>query len=81
MVGVLLRANKEGTLWQALYNEGITDAYDEVLSEAVKALGDDGIALVAQRYELDPDVIRAAVTNVEGSEYWAQRDSSPSSGM
>lgn len=59
LVGVLLRADKEGALWQALYDEGITDAYDESLSEAVKALGREGIATVAHRYELDLGVILA----------------------
>jgi hypothetical protein len=59
LVGVLLRADKEGALWQALSNEGITGKYDEALSCAVKALGDVGIADVAHRYELDPEAIRA----------------------
>jgi hypothetical protein len=64
LVGVLLRADKEGALWQALYNEGITDAYDAALSEAVKALGDEGIATVAHLYELDAEVIRAKIDAV-----------------
>jgi hypothetical protein len=59
IVGVLLRADKEGALWQALSNEGITGKYDGALSCAVKALGDVGIADVAHRYELDPEAIRA----------------------
>lgn len=59
LVGVLLRADKEGSLWQALYNEGITDAYDEALSRAVKALGEEGLTTVAHRYDLDLEAIRA----------------------
>ncbi|MBB5546585.1 hypothetical protein [Paraburkholderia fungorum] len=59
LVGVLLRADKEGGLWQALYNEGITDSYDAALAASLNALGDDGIADVAARYELDPERIRA----------------------
>ncbi|WP_425953220.1 hypothetical protein [Ralstonia pseudosolanacearum] len=65
LVGVLLRADKDGGLWQALYNEGITDAYDGALSDAVKALGEDGIAMVAHRYELDPESIRAKAEGME----------------
>lgn len=61
LVGVLLRADKEGALWQALYNEAITDAYDAALSDAVKALGDEGVATVAHLYELDVEVIRAKI--------------------
>jgi hypothetical protein len=78
LVGVLLRADNEGALWQALHNEGITDAYDVALSEAVKALGDDGVATVAHRYELDPEVVRA---KVEGSEQVSSSEPSPSPGM
>jgi hypothetical protein len=59
LVGVLLRADKEGALWQALCNAGITDKYDGALSDAVKALGDVGIADVAHRYQLDLEAIRA----------------------
>ncbi|MGF6604022.1 hypothetical protein P3T23_008777 [Paraburkholderia sp. GAS448] len=59
IVGVLMRADKEGALWQALCNEGITDSYDAALASAVKALGEAGIAEVALRAELDPDSIRA----------------------
>ncbi|MDR5799079.1 MULTISPECIES: hypothetical protein [Caballeronia] len=59
IVGVLIRADKEGTLTRALYNEGITDAYDEALGQAVQALGAEGIAMVAHRYELEPEVIHA----------------------
>lgn len=61
MVGVLLRLDKDGTLRQALDNEGMSDAYADVLLESVKVLGDEGVALVAHRYELDPAVIRAKV--------------------
>jgi len=78
IVGVLLRADKEGALWQALYNEGITDAFDAALSGAVKALGDDGIADVAHRYELDPEAVRA---KLDGSEHVEQRAISPPHGM
>lgn len=59
LIGVLMRADKEGALWQALFNEGITDSYDVALAGAVSALGEDGIADIALRYELDPDSIRA----------------------
>lgn len=59
LVGVLMRANKEGALWQALYNEGITDSYDAALSCAVRALGEEGIVDVATRYEVDPESLRA----------------------
>lgn len=59
LVGVLMRADKEGALWQALFNEGITDAYDAALKDAVEALGETGIADVALLYELDPNSIRA----------------------
>ncbi|KAF7962628.1 hypothetical protein AWV80_19410 [Cupriavidus sp. UYMU48A] len=59
LVGVLMRADKEGALWQALYNEGITDAYDAALKDAVEALGQTGVADVALLYELDPNSIRA----------------------
>ncbi|CAE6795605.1 hypothetical protein R70006_05058 [Paraburkholderia domus] len=65
LIGVLLRADKEGGIWQALYNEGITDAYNEALSEAVKALGEEGVASVAHRYELDPEVIRMKIDGAE----------------
>ncbi|WP_186214891.1 hypothetical protein [Burkholderia gladioli] len=61
LIGVLLRADKEDAISTALYNEGITDAYDVALAEAVSALGDDGIAVVAQRYELDPEAIRRKI--------------------
>lgn len=61
LIGVLLRADKEEAISNALYNEGITDAYDIALAEAVYALGDDGIAVVAQRYELDPEAIRGKI--------------------
>lgn len=59
LVGVLMRADKEGGLWQALYNEGITDAYDAAMKSALEALGDVGIADIACRYELDPETLRA----------------------
>jgi hypothetical protein len=59
LVGVLMRADKDGGLWQALYNEAITDAYDAALKSALKALGDAGIADIAFRYELDPESLRA----------------------
>lgn len=52
IVGVLLRANTEGGLWQALANEGITDAYMQSMTEALKALGPDGIATMEHRYEI-----------------------------
>ncbi|WP_205804567.1 hypothetical protein [Burkholderia sp. Ac-20365] len=61
LVGILLRADKEGALWQALYNEGITDSYDVALANAVKALGDAGVIDVAHRYELDIEAVRAKV--------------------
>ena len=61
LVGVLLRADKEGALSTALYNEGISDAYDVALAKAVSALGDEGIVTVAQRYELDLDGILAKI--------------------
>jgi hypothetical protein len=78
LVGVLLRADKEGALWHALYNEGITDAYDDALSEAVKALGDEGIATVAHRYELDPEAVRS---KVEGAEHVNSSAPHPSPGI
>lgn len=59
LVGVLMRADKEGGLWQALCNEGITDSYDAALASAVKALGEAGIVEVALRAEIDPDRVRA----------------------
>ncbi|WP_321935353.1 hypothetical protein [Paraburkholderia sp. J8-2] len=59
LIGVLLRADEQGSLWQALSNEGITDSYEAALSDAVKALGEEGIATVAHLYELDPETIRA----------------------
>ncbi|CAB3753991.1 hypothetical protein [Paraburkholderia humisilvae] len=59
LVGVLMRADKESALWQAISKEGIADSYAIALSEAVIALGDSGIAEVAHRYELDPDAICA----------------------
>lgn len=61
LIGVLLRADKEDAISNALHNEGITDAYDVALADAVSALGDDGIAVVAQRYELDPEAIRRKI--------------------
>ena len=42
LVGVLLRANGEGALWQALANEGITDAYMQSMNQAMKVLGPKG---------------------------------------
>lgn len=59
MVGVLLRVDKEGALRKALDDEGMTDVYANVFLEAMKVLGDDGVAMVAHQYELDPQVIRA----------------------
>lgn len=59
LVGVLMRADKEGGIWQALYNEGITDAYDAALKSALEAIGEAGIADIAFRYELGPEILRA----------------------
>ena len=59
LVGVLMRADKEGGLWQALFNGGITDAYDAALKSALEALGEAGIADIALRYELDLESLRA----------------------
>lgn len=53
LVGVLLRADKEGGLWQALFNEDVTDEYNVALAQALKALGKAGIADLARRYEID----------------------------
>lgn len=61
LVGVLLRVDRDGALQHALDNEGMPDAYAGVFLEAVKVLGDEGVAMVAHRYELDPEVIRAKV--------------------
>ena len=68
LVGVLLRADKEGGIWQALYNEGITDSYDQALEGALRALGNRGIADVAHRYELDPAALLERIAGRQSHE-------------
>ncbi|MYM92418.1 hypothetical protein [Duganella vulcania] len=51
LVGVLLRADREEALSDVLHNEGIGDAYAQAMVEALKALGRDGVAVIAHRYE------------------------------
>ena len=60
LTGVLLRANAEGGLWLALNNEGITDAYMQSVTEALKVLGQQGIAEMERRYDIKvPDELKA----------------------
>ena len=59
LVGVLLRADSDGALREVLHQEGITDAFDAAVTQAVRALGEAGIADVAHRYEVDPQAIRS----------------------
>ncbi|MFP3637679.1 hypothetical protein [Paraburkholderia sp. SIMBA_054] len=63
LVGVLLRADKQGGIWQALYNEGITDAYDQALDTALRVLGPVGVERLAQNYELDTDAVMERLAN------------------
>ncbi|WP_199028452.1 hypothetical protein [Ralstonia sp. ASV6] len=73
LVGVLLRANTAGAVDAVLHIEGITDAFDQAMEEAAKALGRAGLADVARRYELDPVVVQKLIPT--------QDDVAPSPGM
>jgi len=53
ILGVLLRADQEGRVREALFAEGITDAYDSALDAGLRIFGNDGLADIAYRYELD----------------------------
>ena len=59
LVGVLLRADSNGAVREGLLQEGITDAFDAAMTQAVRALGEAGIADVAHRYEIDPQAIHS----------------------
>jgi len=63
LLGVLLRADQQGGLWQALFNEGITDAYDPALDAALSVLGEDAVADIAHRYDLDRDALLERLRN------------------
>jgi len=73
LVGVLLRANAEGAVDAVLANEGISDAFEQAMEGAAHALGPEGLAVVAHRYEIDPAVVRKMIPD--------QGDADPSPGV
>lgn len=53
LLGVLLRANAENGVWQAMHNEGICDAYMAAVEQGIDVLKEHGLAHeVERRYEI-----------------------------
>ncbi|MGF6440223.1 hypothetical protein [Paraburkholderia youngii] len=66
LVSVLLRADRDGALWKALDDEGIKDSFGPAFTDAVAALGDEALAEVAHRFDLDLQAVRAKVAAIGG---------------
>lgn len=59
LAGVLLRADQDRAIRDAIHNEGMDDSYCSALFHALSALGDDGLSELAHTYELDLEFVRS----------------------